>query len=244
MMTTIVHDSQRPYYQQLYDILRRQITSGHWKPGDRLPSESELIDQYEVSRIVVRQAFDMLVNEGWVYRRRGRGTFVTIPTIQHGLTRIISFTEDMQRRGLHAGTVVLSSHLERATADVAAKLNVAPGTELAVLKRLRLADQEPMSIEVSHLVHRLCPGILDADYATTPLHEALSSRYDIRLVRANQEIRAVAADKVIAAQLEVAAKAPLFYIERISYSQYGVPVEFLQLYHRGDRYVLYNELRN
>lgn len=244
MMTTIVHDSQRPYYQQLYDILRRQITSGHWKPGDRLPSESELIDQYEVSRIVVRQAFDMLVNEGWVYRRRGRGTFVTTPTIEQGLTRIISFTEDMQRRGMHAGTKILSARLEPAPDDVAAKLNVAPGTELAVLERLRLADGEPMSIESSHLVHRLCPGILEGNYAATPLHAALMDRYDIRLVRATQAIRAVSADKPVAAQLGIATKSPLFYIERTSFSQYGMPVEFLQLYHRGDRYVLYNELRN
>ncbi len=243
-MTAIVQDSQLPYYQQLYDILRRQITSGHWKPGDRLPSESELIDQYEVSRIVVRQAFDMLVNEGWVYRRRGRGTFVTTPTIEHGLTRIISFTEDMQRRGMQAGTRILSARLEPAAPEVAEKLNVVPGTELAVLERLRLADGEPMSIEKSHLVHRLCPGILRGDYASTPLHETLMDRYDIRLVRANQEIRAIAAEKPMAAQLDIPPKAPLFYIERISYSQYGMPVEYLQLTHRGDRYVLYNELRN
>jgi GntR family transcriptional regulator len=243
-MTAIVHDSQLPYYQQLYDILRRQITSGFWKPGDRLPSEAELTDQYEVSRIVVRQAFDMLVNEGWVYRRRGRGTFVTTPTIEHGLTRIISFTEDMQRRGLKPGTKILSARLEPASPEVADKLNLIPGTELAVLERLRLADGEPMSIEISHLVHRLCNGILRADYANTPLHEALMDRYDIRLVRATQAIRSIAADKIVAAQLDIAPKAPLFYIERISYSQFGLPVEFLQLYHRGDRYVLYNELRN
>lgn len=244
MLTAIVHDSQLPYYQQLYDILRRQITDGFWKPGDRLPSEAELIDQYEVSRIVVRQAFDMLVNEGWVYRRRGRGTFVTTPTIEHGLTRIISFTEDMQRRGMRAGTRILLARLEPASLELAQKLNVTPGTELAVLERLRLADGEPMSIEISHLVHRLCNGILAGDYAATPLHEALMDRYDIRMVRANQEIRAVAAEKAMAAQLDIPPRAPLFYIERTSYSQYGMPVEFLQLYHRGDRYVLYNELRN
>ncbi|MEZ4515668.1 MAG: GntR family transcriptional regulator [Chloroflexota bacterium] len=244
MTTAIIQDSQLPYYQQLYDILRRQITNGFWKPGDRMPSESELIDQYQVSRIVVRQAFDMLVNEGWVYRRRGRGTFVTTPAIEQGLTRIISFTEDMQRRGMQPGTQILSANLEPAPAEIAQKLNVTPGTELAVLKRLRLADDEPMSIEVSHLVHRLCPGILEGDYANTPLHEALMDRYDIRLVRATQEIRAVIAERNMAARLDVSPKAPLFYIERISYSQYGMPVEYLQLFHRGDRYVLYNELRN
>lgn len=244
MMTVIVPDSHTPYYQQLYNILRRQIIDGVWSPGDRMPSETELIDEYEVSRITVRQAFDMLVNDGLVYRRRGRGTFVAAPTIEQGLTRIISFTEDMQRRGLRPGTVIIDARLEAADEHVAEQLEIEPGTELAVLERLRLADGDPMSVEVSHLVHRLCPGILSGDYASAPLHEALRDQYDIELVKANQAIRAIAASKEIAAALKIKSGAPVFYIERVSYSQHGVPVEFLQLYHRGDRYVLYNELRN
>lgn len=243
-MVSIAHDSQIPYYRQLYDILRDELEGGRWRPGERMPSETELIEQYGVSRITVRQSLDMLVKEGWVYRRRGRGTFAVKPTIEQGLTRIISFTEDMQQREMHPGTRVLSSRLEPATDLIAAKLNIQPGSELAVLERLRLADGEPMSLEVSRLVHRLCPGILEGDYAETPLHEALRDRADIRLVRATQSIRAIAATKELASLLMVAVKAPLFYIERVSHSQYGLPVEYLQIYHRGDRYVLYNELRN
>ncbi len=215
-----------------------------WKPGERVPSEAELIAAYGVSRITVRQAFDLLVQDGLVYRRRGSGTFVTIPTIQHGLNRIISFTEDMQRRSLHPETEVITTGLQAATPDMADTLNILPGAELAVLERLRLADHEPMSLEISHLVHQLCPGVLDGNYAQTPLHEALQDRFGIRLTRAHQSIRAIAADKALAGRLRVAAGTPLFYIERVSYQQLGTPVEYLQLYHRGDRYVLYNELRN
>lgn len=242
-MNVILQDSQVSLYKQLYTILRRGIGRGEWQPGDRMPSEAELIEAYGVSRITVRQAFDMLVQEGLVYRRRGSGTFVAIPTIQHGLNRIISFTEDMQRRGLHPETEVIVVGLRPALLEIAENLYVAPGAELAVLERLRLADHEPMSLEISHLVHALCPGILDGDYAQTPLHEALNDRYDIRLTRAQQSIHAIAADRSLAGRLRVPAGAPLFYIERTSYDQMGTPVEYLQLYHRGDRYVLYNELR-
>jgi GntR family transcriptional regulator len=150
----------------------------------------------------------------------------------------------MQQRGLTPGTNVLASRLEAATDSIAVWLNISPGSELAVLERLRLADGEPMSLEISHLVHRLCPGILEGDYAQTPLHEALRDRADIRLVRANQSIRAIAATKELAEILSVPSRSPLFYIQRVSYSQFGLPVEYLQIYHRGDRYVLYNELRN
>lgn len=242
-MNVILQDSQVSLYKQLYTILRRGIGRGEWQPGDRMPSEAELIEAYGVSRITVRQAFDMLVQEGLVYRRRGSGTFVAIPTIQHGLNRIISFTEDMQRRGLHPETEVIVVGLRPALLEIAENLYVAPGAELAVLERLRLADHEPMSLEISHLVHALCPGILDGDYAQTPLHEALNDRYDIRLTRAQQSIHSIAADRSLAGRLRVPAGAPLFYIERTSYDQMGTPVEYLQLYHRGDRYVLYNELR-
>ena len=243
-MNAIVRDSKLPIYHQLYEILRSNITQGNWQPGDMLPPESELIDKYEVSRITVRQALDALVNEGLIYRQRGRGTFVAHPTVEQGLTRIISFTEDMRQRGFQPGTRILSSGLIPALPEIAEKLQIAPGKELARLERLRLADGEPMSIEESYLVHRLCPGILDGDYTQHPLRHALDQQYGIRLVRASQKIQALSASSKLAGKLSIPSKSALLYIERVSYSDQGVPIEFLRLYHRGDRYSLYNELRD
>jgi GntR family transcriptional regulator len=242
-MTILTDDSPLPYYQQLYVILRDRIVSGEWKPGDMLPSETELIERYEISRITVRQALEKLVEEGLIYRRRGLGTFVAVPGIEQSLNRIVSFTEDMRRRGLHPGTQVLSATVVAASEELAEKLQVSPGEVLARFERLRLADGEPLSIEISHLLLRLCPGILEYDYAQRPLREELEQSYNIYLVRAQQMIHAVAAGKEIAARLSVPNNTPLFYIERVSYTQQETPVEFLQLYHRGDRYALYNELR-
>ncbi|MDX1416930.1 MAG: GntR family transcriptional regulator [Candidatus Promineifilaceae bacterium] len=243
-MEALIQDSEFPYYRQLYEILRRDIIEGQRAPGELLPSESELIDRYEVSRITVRQAMDLLVQDGLVYRRRGRGTFVATPKIEQGLTQIISFSEDMRRRGFHAETAVLDSTLLKADKEIAEKLEVVVGEEIARLERLRLADAEPLSIEISHLVHRLCPGVLAGDYARSPLRELLERHYDLRLVRATQVIRAIGASDDVAHKLSIHPGAPLFYIERVSFSQYNRPVEFLELYHRGDRYALYNELRD
>lgn len=243
-MNTLLQDSPAPYYQQLYTILRKEIVDGRWTPGDMLPSEKELIDQFEVSRITVRQALEMLVNDGLIFRRRGLGTFVAVPKIEQGLNRIVSFTEDMRRRGLHPGTEILDARLEPAPPEIAEKLGIQSGDELVHIERLRLADAEPLSIEVSRLVHRYCPGVLAHDYAEVPLREQLATAYNLALVRAEQVIRAVAAPKEIAEKLLVPAASPLFYIERISYSPQDIPVEFLQLYYRGDRYTLYNELRD
>lgn len=241
-MNGIVHDSKLPYYQQLYELLFKNISAGRWRPGDMLPSETELIDRYQVSRITVRQALALLVKDGLIYRRRGLGTFVAVPKIEQGLNRIISFSEDMRRRGFQAGTLVLSSGLLAAPQEIAERLAIDSGEEITYLERLRLADGEPMSIEVSHLIHRICPGVLQRDFAQTPLREVLAQEYDLVLTKAKQQIRAIAASEDLAVKLAVASGAPLFYIERTSYSQYNNPVEYLQLYHRGDRYTLYNEL--
>ena len=239
----IDRNSKLPLYHQLYEILRARIVSGVWQPGAMIPPESELVQQYHVSRTTVRQVLDLLVREGLIFRQRGRGSFVAHPTVEQGLTRIISFTEDMRRRGMRPGTQVLSAELIGAPPDVAAHLQIAPGEELALLKRLRLADDEPMSIEESHLVHRYCPGVLRHDYAAQPLRETLEREYGIRLVRARQTIRAIAAPSAIAHLLQVPVRAPLLYVERVSYTQGEVPVEYLRYYHRGDRYVLYTELQ-
>lgn len=239
---TINRQSKIPYYQQLYAILRGKISRREWKPGDMIPPESELIEQYGVSRSTVRQVLDILVNEGLVYRERGRGSFVTHPTLEQTMTRIVSFTEDMHQRGFVPSTRVLSASLIPASVDIGEKLQVPEGEALARVERLRLADGEPMSIEESFLVHRYCPNVLQHDYATQPLRELLERDYGIRLVNARQVIRAIAAPRHLATFLEIKPNAPLLFIERVTYSQVNIPVEFLRIYYRADRYSLYNEL--
>jgi GntR family transcriptional regulator len=241
-MDQVDRTSKLPLYHQLYEILHSNIISGQWKPGDMIPPESELVDFYAVSRTTVRQVLDKLVNDGLILRERGRGSFVTRPTLYQGLSRIVSFTEDMRRRGLEPGTRVLTSEIVQAPVEIAHSLEIETGTELAHLRRLRLANEEPMSIEDSYLVHAHCKGILENDYAHTPLRETLEHQYDIRLARAQQSIRAIGAPRDVAVLLLVKPGAPLLSMERISFSSQDVPVEFLRLFHRGDRYALYNEL--
>ena len=244
LTTSIDRRSKLPYYQQLYQIMRARLDNQEWKPGDRIPGEAELISQYRVSRSTVRQVLDMLVQEGLINRHRGRGSFVSQRTLEESMTRIVSFTEDMRQRGFEPGTQVLSATLVAASPEGAEKLEVQAGEELARLERLRLANGEPMSLEESFLVHRFCPGVLQHNYAVQPLREILESEFGIRLVSAKQVIRAILAPARLANLLSVAAKSPLLFIERVSYSQGGQPVEFLRVYYRADRYSLYNELHD
>jgi len=234
--------SKLPLYHQLYEILRADIVDGKYQPGDLIPAESELIGSYRVSRTTVRQVLDLLVREGLVYRQRGRGSFVSHRGLEEGLVRIVSFTEDMRRRSFDPGTRVLSAELIPATPGIAEKLEVRPGEELVHIRRLRLADGEPLSIEDSHLVHRLFPGILGRATLTASLQDAARD-YGIRWSSAKQTIRAVEAVSELARLLSIRARSALLYIERVSYADNQVPAEFLRIHYRGDRYSLYADLR-
>jgi GntR family transcriptional regulator len=242
-MELIARGSKLPFYHQLYEILRAKIVRGEWLPGDIISPESELIEQYQVSRVTVRQALDILVNEGLIYRQQGRGTFVAHPAVEQGLVRLINFTQDMCNRGFEPGTRVLFTALTPAPLDIAEKLQIEPGEEMACLERLRLADGEPMSIEKSHLIHRYCPGVLQHDFTTDSLREFLERTYGIRWAYARQVIRAILALPDLAHLLSVRPKSPLLYIERVSYTERNMPLEFLRIYYRGDRYSLHNELQ-
>jgi GntR family transcriptional regulator len=241
-MEAIDHRSKLPLYYQLYEILREQILGGRYQPGDMIAPESELIEHYQVSRTTVRQVLDLLVNEGLVYRQRGRGTFVSHRTLEEGLTRIVSFTEDMEQRGFKPGTKVLFSGLVPAPAEIAGKLRIEPSEPLARIERLRLADGEPLSIEESFLVHRFFPGILDFDHAAKSLQER-TREYGIRWGGAKQIIRAVQAWPDIARILSLPRKEALLYIERVSFTQNHIPAEYLKIYYRGDRYSLFADLQ-
>jgi len=243
-MKKISRSSKVPLYYQLYEIIHDQIQEGVWEPEEMLPTESELVESYHLSRATVRQAFDMLVNEGLIFRRQGQGTFVSRPAFEQNLNKIVSFWDDMHQRGLKPGTVVLSTEILQTNTETAEYLEVDEGQELASLVRLRLADDEPLSVEHSLLVHSYCPGILEQDYANRSLRKMLAEEYDIQITSAKQKIRAVPATKELAALLKVDEAAPLLHIDRISYTEEGTPIEYLRINLRGDRYTFQSLLRD
>src|SRR2546430_3827104 len=148
-MSTIVRKSPLPRYYQLKEIMREKISSGEWQPGDLIPSERELGEQYGISRMTARQAITELVNEGLFYREQGKGTFVSRHKITQQLIRLTGFTEDIKARGQRPCTKVISAQMFAADETTAEKLRIDPGTLIFRLQRLRLADDEPLAIELS-----------------------------------------------------------------------------------------------
>lgn len=229
-------------YFQLYDILYRDIRDGVYKPGQLLPTEQMLGEQYHISRITVRKALELLTNDGLIAKRRGYGTFVQPRKVEQTLTRVQHFANEMEKRGVESSVTMLANEVVYASRTVAGQLRIAEGDQLARVERLRYADGQPMCIENSHLILASCPEVPRHDFSRQSLRRFLEEQYNIVWKRARQKIFAVAADGRLAGYLGIKAGDPLIYIERVSYTQADCPGEYLQAWYRGDSYYLTAEL--
>ncbi len=152
-----------PKYHQLAETLREQIRAGRLVPGDQVPSEPALCETYALSRGTVRQALQVLVNEGLLRRDQGRGTFVAEPAGRSQYFSLSSFADEMRRQHRAPSTRLLISELIPASPTVSQRLAIEPATPVFHIKRLRLADGQPVAIETRYLAQSLCPGLLDED---------------------------------------------------------------------------------
>src|SRR5215813_10277471 len=159
-------------YSQTAEILRSRIAQSVWKQGDRLPSENELCQEFGVSSITMRRAVATLVAEGLLIRLQGKGTFVSSDhAIPQGPPQLTSFTEDLQLRGWRPTARLLSLTFERAPGPVAIKLGLAAGALVYVLRRVRLADERPVAIQVAYVPALLFPALETYDFSKASLYE-------------------------------------------------------------------------
>ena len=230
--------SKIPYYYQLADILREMIkNSAHVNTPNTsatlMPSELELVKIHRISRATVRQAFDLLEREGLIYREKGKGTFVATVRNRYNLTTLIPITEDIVRRGWVPSVHVISLKVLAPPQPISIALRGAE--EVYEVGRLRLANNEPISIQWSYLPVKICPGLTEADVSGS-LTEVLESRYGLRMWTAHDILRARLATATEAKLLQIAPKSPVIYMERITFSPDETPLEFMESVWRSDKY--------
>lgn len=225
-----------PLYYQIKTRLLEAIESGQLSPGDRVPSERELTEQFSVSRMTARQALRELETQGYLYRIQGKGTFVATPKLDQPLAALTSFTEDMRRRGLQPGANVLSVGEVPAGRKAARALGISETETVFRLERLRLAGGDPMALEVSHIPVGLAPGLGAAYFEDQSLYRILRETCGLVLARATQSLEAVPASAHEAEILRVHEGTPLLLLERVSFDSKDRAVEFVRSLYRGDRY--------
>jgi GntR family transcriptional regulator len=241
--TTIDRISPVPRYHQLKEILREQIRNGELKPGSLIPSERELSETYGISRMTARQAVTELVNEGVFYREQGRGTFVAQNRITQQLLHLTGFTEDIRARGQRPSTKVLSAAMCPADEVTAHRLRIEPGDPVFCLRRLRLADGEPLAIEVSLLNFKGCEALAEEDFEHNSLYQLLVAQYGLPLMEADQEIEAGLARADEADILRISVGSPVLLTRRTTYTERNRPVEYARSVYCGAKYVFYTHLK-
>jgi GntR family transcriptional regulator len=229
-----------PLYHQLQSILKAEIESRRWRPDEQLPNESRLAEQFGVSKITVRQALQNLAEQGYIRREQGRGTFVARRKFDEGPRELTSFTEEMRRHDLAAASRVLEQYVTEADVRIADALLLPLQSPIFVLKRVRLADGEPMSVQTTHIPAAFVPGLEIAEDAS--LYEVLQNRYHLYPARARETYFAMLAEPSTAELLNVPAGSPVFAVERVTMLPNERPFEFVQSTVRGDRYTIVLDL--
>lgn len=230
------HSGDLPHYRRIAQTLREGILGGDWSPGARLPSESELGSRFEVSRITVRQALGALQQEGLIFSRQGSGRFVSRPKAVQNMGRLQGFAEQMATHGYEVLNRLLGLNEIPADRSVADRLGVKQGEPVIEIRRLRLLDREPVSVELTWLP--LAPGrrVARADLERRDIFVILENDCGHPLGQAELALDAVAADATLAKHLQVSPGAPLLRVERLTHDRSGRPIDYEFLYFRGDTF--------
>jgi GntR family transcriptional regulator len=227
-----------PLHVQLKRTLIAGIESGAYPAGDRIPSERDLCDQFNVSRTTTRRTISELVHEGWLYTVSGKGTYVSERPLDQELRPFTGFADDLAQRGIQVASRVLAAEDQKATAEIAARLSVLPHMPVIMLHRVRLASSTPIAIQRAFLPEHLCPGLLRFDFAVRSLYDVLRSEYGLHLHRGHSVIRAGLATSEESNLLGMAHPSPILRTYQTTYIEDGQCIEFCESAFHGELYDL------
>lgn len=225
-----------PLYYQIKQMLLTAIKDGRLSQGDILPTELEFCAQCEVSRPTIRQALSELVAEGYLYRLKGKGTFVSSPKIAaRFLNKLQSFNEEMEQKGLKPSTCVLSFQMVPGRSLVNEKLMLPASSQLFYLERLRFADGEPLVYLETFVPYIQFKALEGVDFVSESLYQSMEEKCGTHVVRVQREIEAVSAGQREAALLDIPKNSALMLVRTVAFTEQGSPAEFSVARYRGDR---------
>lgn len=231
----VVPMSSVPMHTQIREIIRRRVLDGTYAPHSQMPSESQMMEAFSVSRITIRQALGDLQKEGLIFKVPGKGSFVAKPKAFQSLSRLQGFGEAMGPSGYETFSQVLSTRQVAATEVVARRLQIGLGTPVYEIQRLRYLNREPISVDQSYFPLSIGERLAQEDLPTRDIFVILENDFGLHLTHADVQIEAISADEFLARQLRIDEASPLLRIERLTYAD-EQPVDFEFLYYRGDAF--------
>lgn len=219
------------------EILLEMIENEELKPGDMVPTERELCEVQGVSRMTVNKAILSLVNEGMLYREQGKGTFVAKPKERQQLTRLKSFTEDMNQKGFQTKTKIVSFQILSPTKQTKKMLHMTKEQDLVIeLTRLRIRENEPVALETVWIPRHLCNDMTVETIDGKSLYKIWEERYGYHLEKANQTIEPILLSEYEGKLLSQKEGALALLFRRTTYLNNEVPIEYTKAIYRSDLY--------
>lgn len=231
-----------PKYYMVKRAIIENIDMEEYKSDETIPSERELIEQFKVSRITIRKAIDELVNEGYLYKIQGKGTYVKSDSHNQDLFSITSCTEDVKNLGMTPSRKVITSEIIKTDIKRSKILNISPNDSLFKLARVLYADNEPLNYTRTYLPIKLFPKIEEIDFREESLYDVISNKYNTKITRAIRTIEAISAKEDIAEMLEIEDGVPIILFNCTTYGiQNGkeIPIEYFKCYYRTDKCKFY-----
>ncbi len=225
-----------PLYFQLKELILSEIKEGRYKIGSMIPTENELSHIFQISRTTVRQAITELVQEGWLYRVKSKGTFVAKPKIEQSFIQALgSFNDQIAQLGRTPHTELLDFEVLEAPEYVAHELNLQPKDKVIYIHRQRFADDEPIVMVKTYLPYEKCRFVLDHDLSRESLYPVLASHDDTQIYKIRRLIEAVDAQDYDIKHLNIRRGQAIQQFISVGYNMYDVPIEYSLARYRGDR---------
>jgi GntR family transcriptional regulator len=236
----------RPLYQQIKGLILNSLNVGEWRPGEVIPSEMELASRFGVSQGTVRKAIDELAAENLLLRKQGRGTFVATHAEQNARFRFLKLVPDNGEPGSEGQATRHNVECRsiRASAEVARALNLRSGESVLQARRVLSFAGEPTILEDIWLPATPFKGLTAERLASYqgPMYALFESEFHVRMVRAEEKIRAISANEQQASLLNVPMGTALLCVERVAYTYRDKPMEMRRGYYRTDTHYYHNEL--
>lgn len=227
-------------YSQIADYYSRLIDGKILKDGAKMPTESQVCELFQVSRITVRQAMSELAQAGYIERVQGKGSFVKVQKTNMQLNHLQGFSEEMKAKGKTPSTQPISLEVTPCDRDVATRLELEEDARVTSICRLRLADGEPVAVEHVFIPFYLCPQLAQWDGRGSLYHQL--AEYGLKVCRATQDISAGFTPRGVCDLLNIPPRTPTLQIERVTYLENNTPLEFVRSVYRSDRYTFHVEM--
>ncbi len=230
----IKKDNGVSYYQQLSEILIDQIKNGIFRPGNQLPSEMDLSKTYKLNRHTVRQAVEILQEEGFIYKIKGKGTFVSNKKVPYKVSKKTRFTTSILAAGLNPDAKLLTSYEITAGTRFARRLEITPSDKVTVLEILRFIDNIPFCYTTSFLSSGRFPGLTDLLKDSFSLYRLLKDHFGVEALRASSSFEVSMPEDPDMEILQISQKVPLLVVKSVSKDSEGNIVEYCSTKFRGD----------